>query len=198
MPTWTVLILVVVLFWSVGAYNRVVRLRAAAVRAFAAFAHAHEARLALLLRISHARLLHLGSAEESRVWHDAELAVQTCANASAYARLRPLEAARIVSLTHQLSEVAQRMESARLSQQDLAGAPWPMELQIELATHDAALLTHGTTFNACVTEYNQSIAQWPAAGLALLFGLAPGLPIALQKPRPAELSARMTTPMPLQ
>jgi LemA protein len=161
------------LFWAVGAYNRLTRMRNALGDHFARYAKVHEARLALLLRLAHAQLLHRDRADVEQAWHDAEDGLQRLANALAHAAARPTDAERIERLRAEQTLFDGIWLKARELSADLVGAPWPRELQDELSVHDAGLITHGAAFDAAVHDHNSQIAMWPAAGLAYVFGLKP-------------------------
>ncbi len=158
-------------FWAFGAYNRLMRERAAAIKCFADLGHATEERAAVLLRMAHAQLVHVSDAEQESLWHRMEACVQQSANAAAHAAVRPLDAPRIKALSIAQSALAQALDAVRTGSQDLAGAPWPGEVQQDLARSEARVMTQSENFDACVAVYNESIAQYPTGALAWLFGL---------------------------
>jgi LemA protein len=162
---------VLLVFWAVGAYNRITRLRNRLAEQFQRYAKVHEARLALLLRLAHAQLLHRDRADIEQAWHDAEGGLQALANALAHASARPLDAERIAKLQTAQRGFEAQWQRAREMSADLVGAPWPRELQDELSVHDAGLITHGAAFDAAVDEHNAQVRMWPAAALAYVFGL---------------------------
>lgn len=154
----------VLLFWSVGAYNRLVRLRHALTRRFSTVDQQCEARTALLQR-----QVDLLAAEP-----EADTAAQTlraaCAQADAaraHARAHPAAAGTITSL--RLAEDI--LADARTR---IAGA-WPASepaqaLRVELAAVDNTLAFARRQFNEAVALYNHAVGQFPTWLVAGPFG----------------------------
>jgi LemA protein len=169
---WTVA--AVLLFWSVGAYNRLVRLRAGANNAFAAV-EAELTRQAELVRT------HLPppeptqpaplEAEPMSFWGALHAAASQLAAALNAARGKPLDPDRIAALSAAQDVLAMAWERAeRDDAHDLAGPRLPDTLL--LRRQQSLLAAHAATehFNKAVTSYNEAIAQFPAILLAWLFG----------------------------
>jgi LemA protein len=157
-------------FWAVGAYNRLMRTRQVAQERFRSYAAAQEKRLAVLLRIAHAALLHRDDPNSTQYWEQAEAKMQLLANALARAVTRVQDAERMEALLQVHQEFDASWRAARDASADLAGVPWPREMQDELALCDAAVLTHHAAFDSAVAEFNDAIAQWPTRWLAQAFG----------------------------
>ena len=176
---WT--IAAVLLFWTVGAYNRLVRLRAEANSAFAAV-EAELSRQVALVREdlpgpegSQPAPLEDGASFWSAL-HAA--ATQLAATLSA-ARAKPLEAGNIAALSSAQDVMRNAWERAeRDDAHDLAGPRLPDTVLLHRA--QALLQAHAATesFNAAVARYNAAIAQFPAVLLAWLFGFKPARPLA--------------------
>lgn len=165
------------LFWSVGAYNRLVRLRSDANSAFAAL----EVELTRQVQLVHACIppdeaqpvtqFEGGSA----FWAGLQGAAAQLAASLASARARPLDPERIAALGAAQEVLAMAWERAeRDDAHDLAGARLPEDVSGERA--QLVRMTQAATehFNQAVARYNQGIGQFPAILLAWLFGFQPG------------------------
>ncbi len=152
------LLVAVLMFWSVGAYNRLVRLRNAILRGFAPVDQHFEARHALLRQ-----QIELLSA--SMPGRDVQALHAACAQA---------DTARLAAKRQPGS--ADTINSLRLTLQILAQArsrlPFehPAALAQQLAACEHALQFALVQFNHAVTEYNAALAQFPAAWLGAMFG----------------------------
>ena len=181
---WTVL--AVMLFWAVGAYNRVVRLRSAALQAFGGLDTHWVRMLALLSEWDVAQAsagLSAGPAHQSL-----QAATTEFGATLAVARARPLQA-----------DAAGALVSAR-DALELAWQAWAAEVQVppepteptegheapnapdvqNRAPWSARWVQHRQQnalaqqqFNDAVANYNAAIAQFPAQVLAWLFGFKP-------------------------
>lgn len=166
----------VLLFWSVGAYNRLVRLRSDANAAFAAL----EAELSKQAALVDACLVpedsHPASQFEggSAFWGGLEGAAAQFRASLASARLRPLEPERIAALGAAQEVLQMAWERAeRDDAHDLAGPRLPQDV-----TSERNQLVHQTQvaisqFNQAVKRYNEAIDEFPAVFLAWLFGFKP-------------------------
>jgi len=167
----------VVLFWAVGAYNRLVRLRADANATFAVL----EAELARQVDLVNACLPEGDSHPPSQFdggsafWGGLQGAAQQFSASLAAARLRPLEPQRIAALGAAQEVLEMAWERAeRDDAHDLAGPRLPENLTSEraqLVRQTQVAIGH---FNQAVVHYNAAIEQFPAALLAWLFGFKPG------------------------
>jgi len=165
-------------FWVVGAYNRLVRLRAEAIAAFTGL------ETELIQQVELVRK-HLPATEatmpaalepEGSIWAGLHGAAGQCAVSLAAARNRPLEPQGIAALGAARDVLGMAWGRAeRDDAHDLAGPRLPDTMiarrdQLALQTHSAVLL-----FNQAVARYNAGIAQFPAIMLAWVFGFKPGL-----------------------
>lgn len=190
LTTW--ILLAVLLFWAVGAYNRLMRLRSAAIQAFGGL-DAHLVRTITMLGEYEATLLPERSPSDARA---ALWAATTQFGASlAAARARPLDtaAAAALSTAEQVLNVAWQAVV-----RDRAGAPvdgvgdgpvphaaagappadqtlaaWIIRRDQQAAHNDLAR----QQFNDAVAQYNRAIAQFPASVLAWLFGFHQARPL---------------------
>jgi LemA protein len=155
----------VLLFWAVGAYNRLVGLRGALVRGFAPVETQFQQRHALLQRLAE----HLAP-DPAAVPAPVEALRAACAQAESACqrvRSRPAAAGTVTSLRlaeEILGEARQRLPADWLADPALA------ELNTELAAGDSTFAFARRQFNACVDEYNQAVRQFPTWVIAGLFG----------------------------
>ena len=154
----------VLLFWAVGAYNRLVRLRSQGIAAFA------------VLEGLVNQFMPMASPE---VTDSAALvaAADQCRVALKMCRSQPLHGATIGALTMAyetmcLSWSRQRQHgprgSAPESSEDLPLQWDQLVVQTEMAR---------TEFNKTVARYNAAVSQFPAVLLARLFGFRPAQPM---------------------
>lgn len=166
------------LFWSIGAYNRLVRLRGDAKAAFATL----EGLLAREVELVNACLPADHDAPPasqfdggSAFWAGLHGAASQFAASLAAARGKPLESDRIASLgaAQEILEMAwERAE--RDDAHDLAGPRLPQDKLAERVQLVVEARVATVKFNEAVTGYNDAIAQFPALLLAWLFGFKPG------------------------
>jgi LemA protein len=171
----------VLLFWAVGAYNRLMRLRAEANSAFAAV----EAQL-----VRHVDLVrsHLPAPEmtqpasldnEGSFWSGLHAAATQFAATLAAVRGKPLDPDGIAALGAAQGVLSDAWERAeRDDAHDLAGPRLPDTVLQRRA--QLLLQAHAATqqFNETVSRYNHAIAQFPAVLLAWLFGFKAARPLS--------------------
>jgi LemA protein len=160
---WAVAALLV--FWAVGAYNRLVRLRGTIVRLFAPVDEQFRQRHALLLTLLDA-LAPLLTNAGPRI----EALRAACGQVEAactHARVRPGAAGAITSLRladEILAEARARLPVQSAPGSELAG------LNAQLQANDATLAFARRQFDDAVIEYNRAIRQVPTVLLVGLFG----------------------------
>jgi LemA protein len=170
----------VLLFWSVGAYNRLVRLRSDANLAFAAMAGEMTRQAELVHESLPASMIHTGLTqpgelldEVTQLWSGLRAAATQLTASLAAMRPRPLEPAAAAAL----SEARDVLSSAwvRVAQEanDLAGSSIPEALTQEWQQRSGQSRAACEQFNQAVARYNDAIGQFPAAVLASLFGFKP-------------------------
>jgi LemA protein len=155
----------VVVFWIVGAYNRMVRLRSDLVARFATVDDRYKQRHALL-----ERQLELLSAALASAAPRLDALRAACRQADAareHARVRPGAASAVTSL--RVAEEILTDARSRVPVQSVAGADLP-DLNTRLATSDTALGFARGEFNAAVALYNEAVHQFPTVLVARLFG----------------------------
>ena len=153
------------LFWAVGAYNRLVRLRAAIPRQFAPLDEQFRQRHALLLEQAGALAPVLdGAATQLGALR---AACQQVEAACAHAKVRPGAPGAITSLRladEILAEARARLPAPATGDDELAA------LNTRLGASDATLAFARRQFNDAVTEYNHAVQQFPTLLLVGLFG----------------------------
>ncbi len=158
----------VLLFWAVGAYNRLMELRNHILRGFAPLDQQLGLRHALLQR-------QIDALEPLLPEHFETLAAlrAACVQAQAaasLARSRPGASGAVNSL--RLAEdilVTARAKLPPMAPQDPA-LPDLVDLDQRIAAADAALQFARDRFNDAVMEYNRAVQQFPTRLLAGLFG----------------------------
>jgi LemA protein len=152
------------LFWAVGAYNRLVGLRSALVRSFAPVEAQFRHRHGLLLQLADALAPRLVEQPQP-----VEALRAACAQADAAcqrARQRPAVPGLITSLRlaeEILDDVRRRLPAEALAEADLAG------LGTELTAGDNTLAFARRQFNDSVEAYNRAVRQFPTWVIAGLF-----------------------------
>lgn len=165
LTTWA-LILLVLLFWAVGAYNRLVRLRGAVVQTFAALD---------TLLLQHSGWLAGNPGMPDTDGESVLEAANTQFGASlAVARASPLDAAAVQALAagQQVLFDAWHSASAQQPDEDVRA-----ELRLQHEALRAQMALAGQQFNGAVAHYNQAVAQFPALLLAWLFGFKKASPL---------------------
>jgi LemA protein len=154
----------VVVFWLVGAYNRLVRLRSDLVARFGAVDERCRQRHALLE--GQLELLSTALAAAAPRLDTLRAACRQADAAREHARTRPGAASAVTSL--RVAEDILADARARLPVQSVVGTDLP-ELNARLATSDTALAFARSEFNAAVAAYNEAVRQFPTLLVARLF-----------------------------
>lgn len=161
-------VLAVAVFWAVGAYQRLVRLRFAAVQAFAGL-DAHLLRTLALLGEYDAAQATAG-APDLAARQALRATAAECNTWLAAARSHPLhpDAALKLGAALQALDVAWRVlvQQIPLLATPQGAAPWALRWEQQQTDNAQARQQFGMT----VTQYNAAIAQFPAQVLAWLWG----------------------------
>jgi LemA protein len=158
----------VLLFWAVGAHNRLVRLRGAIVRRFVPVEAQFRARHALLLQLLETLAPAMTHAAP-RIEALRAACVQLEA-ACAHAKLRPGAAGAVTSL--RLADEILAEARARLPVHSAPGSSLAA-LNARLQASDATLAFARRQFDEAVIEYNRAVMQFPTLLLVGLFGFRP-------------------------
>lgn len=172
---WTVIALL--LFWGVGAYNRLVRLRADAKSTFENL----ETELVKQVELVRNQLPSPDAGQSAPLEDDNTFwaalhgaATQFSASLSA-AKNKPLEPEGIAALSAAQDVLTMAWERVeRDDAHDLAGARLPDTVLARRAQVSMQANAAVEQFDLAVARYNQAIAQFPAAVLAWLFGFKRG------------------------
>lgn len=179
LTTW--IFLAVLLFWAVGAYNRLIRLRSAALQAFGGL-DAHLMRMMAMLGEYEATQVPEAAPSDARA---ALWAATTQFGASlAVSRARPLDADAAAALTAAqqvldttwaavVRESEERHAAQGGNDDQPALSAWSIRRDEHLAQNAAAQ----AQFNDAVAQYNGAITQFPARLLAWLFGFKKARPL---------------------
>jgi LemA protein len=170
----------VLLFWSVGAYNRLVRLRSDANSAFEALAVELTRQADLVHASLPASMIHTGLTqpgdlldEVTELWSGLRAAATQLTVSLSAMRPRALDPDAAAAL----SEARDVLNSAwvRVSQEanDLAGSSIPEGLEEQWRQLTAQARAAADRFNQAIADYNNAIGQFPALLLAGLFGFKP-------------------------
>jgi len=166
----------VALFWAVGAYNRLVRLRSDANAAFAAL----EAELAKQVKLVHACVPPEEEQAQSQFtggsafWGGLQGAGAQLSATLHSARSKPLDPERIAALGAAQEVLGMAWDRAeRDDAHDLAGPRLPENFSGERQQLERMAQVATEHFNLAVLRYNEAIQQFPAALLAWLFGFQP-------------------------
>ncbi len=154
----------VLLFWTVGAYNRLVRLRHAIGRGFAPVDAQFRQRQALLAEQCDALAAPL--ADQAALLDALRAACQQADTAHARARAHPGAAVATASLRLAediLADTRSRLPAEATGHPDLA------DITTRLTASDATLAFARQQFNDTVKEYNHAVRQFPTWLMAWLF-----------------------------
>lgn len=155
----------VLVFWCLGAYNRLVRLRRAVGEAY------RDADVdAALGRRHRAAGEWLDACAPDPAVDAARAACRHAEDAARHAALRPTARNPIVRLAR-----AERALGAALAQCPAAAVADP--LRDAVVATDAQLAVARERFNAAVAAYNGAAREWPTRVVAVLFGLRPAGPL---------------------
>lgn len=179
----TVIFLIVVailVFWTLGAYNRLVRQRAQVARRLQALAlqwqtqvqHISE-RLEQYAQGRETESQWASLDDDALRWRPLLLAARQFLACLSALQTRPeqlaaLDDASAVRAARDIFETAwQRLQA---TQDDLAGTNIPPDLSLLWAQHEPAVQEKLRDYNQAVQDYHEAIGQFPAVLLAWLFG----------------------------
>ncbi|NUN60484.1 MAG: LemA family protein [Burkholderiaceae bacterium] len=165
------ILLAVMVFWAVGAYNRLVRLRSAAIQAFGGL-DVYLVRMMALPGGGAAAPDPMGQ-KVSPAWQSLQAAATQFGASLAVARAQPLQADAAAALSTALQVLcaaSDAMMQAGAEDDALPGAAWAQQWESLQAQRTLAQ----AQFNQAVVHYNEALAQFPARLLAGVFGFKPG------------------------
>ena len=174
------LLIALVVFWAVGAYNRLVRLRSQAIAAFAVV-NEHFLRYVSLVRANASLMNDTGLAELvpqhtdtlTQAWIGVDSAATQFDASLKMVSQRPLDAAAMSAMQTAHSTLCSSWERLQNEPPDLAGHRIPEVLQQDWAQVAVLISPASADFNRLVVAHNDAISQFPASILAWLFGFKP-------------------------
>ena len=177
---WFWALLALLFFWAVGAYNRLVRLRSAVVKAFAVLDE-QLVRQLVWVQGCLPEAMRGGAVtapgelkdEVTAAWMRLQAASEQFAVALAHARAQPIDVQRMASLVmaHEALRTAWGATLAEAVPADAVPSSERLQARWLRLLHQSLPLR--TAFNDAAQSYNQAIAQFPASLLARLFGFKP-------------------------
>jgi LemA protein len=168
------------MFWSVGAYNRLVRLRSDANAAFAAMAAELVQQADLVHASMPASMIPTGLTqpgelldEVTALWSGLRAAATQLTSSVAAMRAHPLDPEGAAALAEARDVLMAAWTRVSHEAHDLAGSSIPDALTQQWQQLSAQARACGEHFNQAVGRYNAAIAEFPALLLAGMFGFKP-------------------------
>jgi LemA protein len=175
---WTTLALL--LFWGVGLYNRLMRMRARGFSAFGSI-EKHLREYEELARVQAQRFqvgLHdvpLAQPDECAAdWMGLLSALQVVDHALKDARANPLGLEQLVVLAKAMLSLREAWEALRAAPADLAGPVVPNDMRLQWDTITRRVEASRNGYNQILLKYNEALGQFPARLIAGLMGFQPG------------------------
>jgi LemA protein len=168
----------VLLFWSVGAYNRLVRLRSLALHSFAALATPMQryAEIVQSCHVATANPAETAPQAPAQAWAGLHGAQAQFSASLSVARTRPLDGAAINALA--AADTVLQMAWLRINSDSGDACALLLTEATQTQWHETRQqVRHAAqSFAHAVRNYNAAIAQFPALLLAWLFGLGTATP----------------------
>ena len=166
-------VVAMLLFWAMGAYNRLMRLRSQGIAAFAALEQLFDQYLLMLKRDAPGQ----GSDASSAAWAALAAAADQFRASLRVAHSQPLNGPTTSALRTAYETLCLSWSRVQALPPDPDGAALPdsLQSQFEQLAHQADMAR--ADFNRAVANYNAAIGQFPALVLASLFGFRPAQPI---------------------
>jgi LemA protein len=184
--------LAVLVFWAVGAYNRLVQLKNTIANAFGQIDVQLKRRYELIPNLVEAAKKHLGHEREAL---EAVISARNQAkSASEAVRRRPANALAVTTLA-----VAEQALSSSLGQLFALNEAYPLlladqtirDLSEELTVTENNVGFARQAFNDAVLDYNRAQGQFPAVLVASLFSFAPAAVLAATNSADGNKTARI-------
>jgi LemA protein len=155
----------IAIFWGVGVYNRLMRMRAKGLEAMVSLDRYLQRYDALV----HA---HLGDDLEDGAteWRDLQTTLVALNGACQGVRLSPLGVDAVELLAHRYQALQDAWAVLRDSPNDLAGQRLPEGLQNEWERISQKVMHARNKYHQIATEYNRALTQFPARLLVGLTG----------------------------
>ena len=158
----------IAIFWGVGVYNRLMRMRAKGLEAMGAVDR-------YLQRYEALVVAHLGHDMEDIApeWQDLRTALSSLYMACNAVRSTPLDVEAVQALAIGYQTLQETWTVLRESPNDLAGHRVPEGLQIEWERISQKVMHARSKYHQIATEYNHGLAQFPASLLVRIAGFKP-------------------------
>lgn len=191
---WTGLLALLV-FWAVGAYNRLMRLKNAIARTFGPLDVQLKRRHVLIAELIEAATNY--PLPETDGLESVTRAHQQARSAGDAARSRPTQAKALRTLSVAEAALSNRLEALFAwvkSQAELRGDANVKALADELAGTDTTVTFARQAYNEAVRSYNSAQGEFPALLLARLFGFGPSALLQdAQRPQSLEVPGNPPT-----
>lgn len=172
---WLSGVLAVGLFWCVGVYNRITRLRARSLESFVAVTFSmHRYRALVLEHIHPSRVAETPAAFQQLLLQLTQLEQRTKAAQSC-----PWDKAALAGLSEVGTEVLAVWGVLCTAPEDLAGAALPDNLMQDWDANSRVLHRAVGSFNQSLSDYNDAIAQFPATVITGFLDFKPAGQIAI-------------------
>ena len=165
----------VVLSWAMGAYNRLVRLRAKGLLAFSDLEQILGQQMTLISTNFLEDALVIDDAPED--WHHLLASVRAVSTALKIAHAQPLNKAATSGLKDGIEGIGLYWRQLVDLQPDLAGSFLPPSFQLQWEQLAFQVDRARTEFNQSVVNYNVAKDQFPANLLAKIFGFKSAQPV---------------------
>jgi LemA protein len=167
----------VLVFWAVGAYNRLVRLRSQSLQAFGALDAQLRRHIGMAQTAAQGAFVQGGAQDAASPAAGLDAAASQCLASLAAARTKPLDADAMAALAAARGVLDMAWRRFTHEPGGAADAALPERLQVDwehvvLQVHAAA-----QEFNQSVQQYNDAVQQFPALLLAWLFGFRTARPL---------------------
>ena len=170
----SIAILAILIFWAVGAYNRLIRLKNVIVNAFGQVDVQLKRRYDLISNLVEAAKKYLNHERETL---EAVIAARAQAkSASDAARSRPAHALAVNALAvaeQALSSSLRQLFALNEAYSELKADETIRQLSEELTSTENKVTFARQAFNDAVLDYNKAQGQFPAMLIAVLFRLEP-------------------------
>ncbi len=170
----------VLVFWFVGAYNRLVRLRAKAIASFALLEGLFDQYIVAVrahgLGLGSQQLLDDCATQNDGfliAWQGLSAAVEQFGASLRAVHLQPLDGPAMSALSTAHGTLGLSWERLRCLPDDLAGPTLPDDFLAQWAHITIQVEMAQSEFNRLVLDYNEAIGQFPALLLAWIFDFKP-------------------------
>ena len=157
------------IFWIVGMYNRISRMRVRSLESFRAVAQCLcQFRVLLLEHVDLAQITNAPSAIQQLLRQLDQLGLATKA-----AKLHPWDRKLLAAVNAKSVDAVRTWGILRTAPADLAGAALPERLMRDWDENSRSLQAATSAFNQLLLNYNEAIGQFPAIMICKFLGFKP-------------------------